>query len=78
MDETFSECKGLWSIDLSNLNDPKLSNFQALFKGDVSLKYTLFNGLKAPNINNIKEMFSGCTDLSSIDLSFFNDQELQK
>ena len=71
MSYMFSECS-FESIDLSNLNTPKVENISHIFEGCSSLKETNLTNFNNAEIKDISYMFSKCSSITSIDLSILN------
>ena len=59
------------TIDLINLIITEIRTMSYMFKGYTSLKRILFTQNEMPNLLSINGMFSDCSSLESIDLSYF-------
>ena len=73
LSDIFANCNNLISLDLSNFNFKNLRNLGYMLIGCnnlVSLK--LPQGEKATKIKYCKYLFSRCSKLTSIDLSYFS------
>ena len=69
MNDCFSGCINLISIDMTNLNLANNICFMHFFDGDYNLKEVLFPKNKIYNIKYFENMFYGCSSLTSIDMS---------
>ncbi len=73
LSDIFADCKNLISLDLSNFNFKNLKNLGYMFNGCINLvSLKLPQGEKATRIQYCKYMFSRCSKLTSIDLSYFS------
>ena len=72
MTDMFADCTNLISVDLSNFSYKKLKNVGYLFNRCSNLETVIMpSDVKATSIQNCKNMFYGCSKLTSIDLSKF-------
>ena len=68
MENMFSECTSLVSIDLSNIDLPKVTNMKFMFSGCSKLEIVIFPET-TQNLPDTSYMFQSCTALKSIDFS---------
>ena len=68
MENMFSECTSLVSIDLSNIDLPKVTNMKFMFSGCSKLEIVIFPET-TQNLPDTSNMFQSCTALKSIDFS---------
>ena len=69
----FQNCSSLYSIDLSNFESRNIVDTSYMFNLCNNLKK--INGLNkfnTSNVNNMRAMFQGCTELENLDLSNFD------
>ena len=69
MRNTFTRCKFLEIINLSNTKFDELVSINAMCKDCKSLKKVELNGMNAPLLNDASRAFDGCISLEEIDLS---------
>jgi len=72
----FSECSSLISIDLSNFNTQNLKNMGSIFYGCSSLKDINLSNFNTKNVIDMNSLFYGCSSLIKIDLSNFSTQNV--
>ena len=76
-DEMFSYCSNLTSINLNFLEESFQWRYAyGMFYNCKSLKEIVFPIVKADHLYNTTQMFSGCTNLSHIDLSGLYTREI--
>ena len=68
MENMFSQCTSLVSIDLSNIDLPKVTNMKFMFSGCSKLEIVIFPET-TQNLPDTSYMFQSCTALKSIDFS---------
>ena len=69
----FRDCSNLETVDLSGFNTSQLIDLGELFKGCSSLRSVTFGDyFDTHYCENFTEMFSHCSSLDHLDLSFFN------
>ena len=68
MEYMFSECTSLVSIDLSNIDLPKVTNMKYMFSRCSKLEIVIFPET-TQNLPDTSNMFQSCTALKSIDFS---------
>lgn len=69
MRNTFTRCKFLKIINLSNTKFDELVSINAMCKDCKSLKKVELNGMNAPLLQDVSRTFDGCVSLEEIDLS---------
>ena len=72
MNNIFSHCSSLISLNLSNLNTNIVTDMSRMFYNCSSLTFLNLKNLKTHNVTNMEDMFSECSSLISLDLSNFN------
>lgn len=72
MDNMFSDCGSLTSLDLSGFDTSKVTNMKNMFFGCESLASLDLSGFNTSNVTNMGKMFHRCTSLTSLDLSGFD------
>ena len=73
----FYGCSSLTSIDLSNFDVSKITNFQYMFYNCKSLQTINLNSFKLDNAESIQRMFMNCISLKTLDLSSFKPVKLK-
>ena len=73
----FYGCSSLTSIDLSNFDVSKITNFQYMFYNCKSLQTINFGSFKLDNAESILRIFTNCISLKSLDLSSFKPVKLK-
>ena len=68
MENMFSQCTSLVSIDLSNIDLSKVTNMKSMFYGCSKLEIVIFPET-TQNLPDTSYMFQSCTALKSIDFS---------
>ena len=70
----FGDCSSLTSVDFSNFNFENVNDIGYLFSGCSKLKFENINfgNIKEANLEYMTGLFEGCAELTSIDLSIFN------
>ena len=76
---TFDGCHSLTSLNLSNFNTSRVWNMEYLFKEFYNLKEIEgLNNFKTYNVRSMNEMFRGCSNLISLNLSNFNPNKIEE
>ena len=65
----FKDCSSLKSVDLSDCDFSKTTNFDAMFQNCASLEIVNFGDADLSSVQSFARMFSGCTSLESIAFS---------
>ena len=63
---SFSGCKSLTSIDLSNFNTNNVKDMSYMFDGCSSLTSLNLSNFNTNNVNDMYAMFDGCSSLTSL------------
>lgn len=72
----FNECPNLVTFDGRRYTS-SLTNFKGLFLNDAKLKTVMWpDTIDTSKVTEMKEMFKGCSSLTSIDLSKFNTSKV--
>ena len=72
MQNMFTHCNKLTSLDLSHFNTAKVTSMRYLFSFCYELTSLDLSSFSTANVTDMGDMFSGCTGLTSLDLSSFN------
>ncbi len=72
MEDMFTGCSSLTSIDVSNFKTDNVTLMFGLFSACSSLTSIDVSNFNTSNVMSIGGMFSGCSGLTSIDVSNFN------
>ena len=67
----FSNCRNLYSLDLSSFDTSKVNEMSYMFSNCSNLRFLNLSNFSSKNLKDIKEMFEGCTSLLYLDLSSF-------
>ena len=78
MNEMFSGCSQIKSLDLSNFDTSKVENMSGIFKKMTSLEILNLSSFDTKNVVNMEEMFDSCSSLKELDLSSFNIENVTK
>lgn len=78
MEQMFSNCSSLTSIDLSSFYTKNVENMKGMFSGCTSLKSLNLSYFNTSKVKDMSSMFSSCSSLESINLSTFNTENVQK
>ena len=73
---TFSDCKKLTGLDISNLNTSSVTNMNSMFYQCESLSMVFLTNFDTSNVTNMNSMFCRCKKLTSLDLSSFNTSKV--
>ena len=76
MNDMFSGCKSLTSLDLSSLDTSNVTNMGCMFSGCSSLTSLDLPSFDTRNVTNMGGMFSACNSLISLDLSSFDTRNV--
>ena len=68
----FQTCKGLRSLDISNLKTSSVTSMSCLFNGCNNLISLNLGYLDTSSVTDMEYMFSSCFNLTSLDLKNFN------
>ncbi len=72
MEGMFFECKGLTTLDVTNLNTEWVRNMKDAFSGLSGLTQLNTSNFNTESVEDMSGMFNGCSGLISIDVSSFN------
>jgi len=75
MSYMFSDCWGLWSLDLRSFDTQNVTDMSYMFNGCEPLESLNVSSFDTRNVTNMKSMFS-CPTLTSLDLSSFDTQNV--
>ena len=78
MNEMFSGCSQIKSLDLSKFNTSKVENMSGIFKKMTSLEILNLSTFDTKNVVNMEGMFDSCSSLKELDLSSFNIENVIK
>ena len=76
MDNMFSGCGSLTSLDLSGFDTSNVTNMDNMFSGCGSLTSLDLSGFDTSNVTNMLAMFDSCVYLTSLDLSGFDTSKV--
>ena len=76
MQDMFSYCEKLTSIDVSKFNTEKVTSMEGMFQQCECLTEIDLINFNTENVTSIGLMFAGCDKLTSLDLSSFNTQNV--
>ena len=74
----FSGCSLLKEIDLSFLNNCKMTNVESFFCGCKSMETINFPSIDTSKVTDMTAMFHGCESLKELNLSSFNTSNVTK
>ena len=72
MNNMFSGCSLLTSINISIFNTSKTESMKNMFSGCSSLTSINISNFNTTNVKNMENMFQGCSSLNNINISNFN------
>ena len=72
MNNMFSNCSSLTSLDLSHFDTSKVIEMSCMFSYCSSLPSLDLSNFNTTNVTNMYAMFGGCSSLTSLDLSHFD------
>ncbi len=72
MYQTFYNCQGLTSLDLSGFDTSLVTDMSGMFQGCSNLESVNLSGWTNTKVTNMSSMFNGCSKLSSVGLTGFN------
>ena len=75
MDNLFSGCISLTTIDLSNFETTVTENMESMFEGCETLIYLNINNFNTSKVTTMENMFRNCRSLTSLNLSNFQVSE---
>ena len=76
MENMFSACTMLTSLDLSHFNTEKVTNMESMFWACGALTNLDVTSFNTSNVTNMEGMFYGCGSLTSLDVSSFNTSKV--
>lgn len=77
MDNMFSGCEKLTSLDLSSFNTSSVTNMQSMFSDCTLLSSVKVGSWNTAIVTNMSYVFYGCGSLTSLDLSGWNTALVQ-
>ena len=72
MNQMFSNCNYLTTLDVSNFNTSNVTNMRSMFYTCNILKTLDVSNFNTSKVTNMRSMFHGCSNLTTLDLSNFN------
>ena len=75
MDNMFSLCRSLRTLDVSHFNTSKVTNMHCMFYGCSSLQTLEVGGFDTRNVTNFQAMFYNCSSLIALDVERFNTEK---
>ncbi len=72
MNNMFSKCKSLRTLDLSTFVTSKVTNMSAMFYNCSALESLNLQNFDTTNVIDMSFMFANCSSLQSLEVSFFN------
>ena len=72
MNNMFSSCSELTSLDVTHFNTAKVTNMGSMFYSCSKLTSLDVTNFNTANVTNMNYMFSGCSKLTSLDVTKFN------
>ena len=72
MQQMFSGCASLQSLDLSTFSTANVTNMSGMFTDCANLSSLDISSFNTAKVTNMSAMFSGCTALTSVNVSGFN------
>ena len=76
MENMFSDCGSLTSLDLSGFDTSKVTNMESMFFGCQNLATLDVSGFDTSKVTNMLAMFDSCVYLTSLDLSGFDTSKV--
>ena len=77
MDDMFSGCQKLTSLDLSSFNTANVTSMVYMFNSCSSLTSLDLSSFNTANVIFMYNMFNNCSSLTSLDLSSFNTAKVE-
>ena len=77
MNNMFSGCSSLTSLDLSGFNTGNVTSMQGMFDYCESLTSLDLSGFNTGNVIDMQVMFNNCKSLESLDLNSFNTERVR-
>ena len=72
MDNMFSYCENLTTLDVSNFDTSKVTNMNRMFDNCTNLTTLDVSNFNTSKVTNMNAMFKSCMKLTTLDLSNFN------
>ena len=72
MNNMFSACSSLASLDLSGFDTSQVTNMKLMFANCRSLESLDLSGFDTSNVTNMASMFNSCSGLASLNVSSFD------
>ena len=72
MQNTFSNCDKLTTLDIKNWNVDNVTNMREMFYGMYNITELDLSNWNTSNVTTMNHMFSGCNNLVTINLGVFN------
>ncbi|MBQ3655320.1 MAG: BspA family leucine-rich repeat surface protein [Bacteroidales bacterium] len=76
MEDMFSNCQRLTSLDVSGLNTQNVTNMSNMFRDCKHITNLDISGFNTQKVTNMSNMFLGCKNLTSLDVSRFNTEKV--
>ena len=76
MNEMFSRCEGLISLDVSNFNTSQVTDMSGMFSRCRSLTNLDVSYFDTSQVTGMSGMFSGCSSLTNLDVSYFDTSQV--
>lgn len=77
LEQMFSGCDVLETVDLSKLNTAAVTSFNSMFKDCIGLTSLDVTGLNTSSTTSLTSMFEKCNHLPSLDVSGFNTAKVK-
>lgn len=71
MNNMFSDCYSLTSLDVSNFNTENVTNMSAMFSGCSGLSVLDLSKFNTANVKDMAGMFDGCSGLTTIYVGYY-------
>lgn len=71
MNNMFSDCYSLTSLDVSNFNTKNVTNMSAMFSGCSGLSVLDLSKFNTANVKDMAGMFDGCSGLTTIYVGYY-------
>ena len=71
MNNMFSDCYSLTSLDVSNFNTENVTNMSAMFSGCSGLSVLDLSKFNTANVKDMTGMFDGCSGLTTIYVGYY-------
>ena len=76
MEEMFSGCGSLTSLDLTSFDTSQVPSMKSMFSGCGSLTSLDLSSFDTSQVRDMRSMFSGCASLTALDLSSFDTSKV--